>query len=161
MIEIHDEFQTDAPPQIRQRNISADWFQFYVGVERKKLAIVDEAIERVAVEVIAVSWIRGPVGVGVMRSHNRDSAIRLSDAIEFSHKGHNVGNMLGDMTTDDLVEFIIGERIWNRSEIVNYIGMCFWICVDPNRPRCFVPATTDVKDPFGVFIKLGCPDCLA
>src|SRR2546430_15837084 len=86
MIEIHDEFQTDAPPQIRQRNISADWFQFYVGVERKKLAVVDEAIEGIAVEVIAMGWIGGPVGVGVMRSHDRDSAVRLSDAIEFSHE---------------------------------------------------------------------------
>jgi hypothetical protein len=127
LIEINDEFQTDGSPEIRERHVGTNGFQLNIGVKRKKLAIIDEAIEGVAVEMITVRRIGGPVRVGVMRSHDRDSAFRLSDAIEFSHEGHNVGNMLGDMTTDDLVEFIIGERIWNRSEIVNYLGMRFWI----------------------------------
>ena len=77
--------------------------------------------------MIAMGWIRGPVGVGVMRSHDRDSAIRLCDAIEFSHESHDIGNMLGDMTTDDLVEFIIEERIWHDAEIVNYVSVTLGI----------------------------------
>ena len=82
LIEINDEFQTNGSPQIRQRNINADGCQFYFGVERKKLAVVDEAIERIAIEVMAMDWIRGPVGVGVMRRDDCDSAVRLCDAIE-------------------------------------------------------------------------------
>jgi len=127
LIEINDEFQTNGSPQIRQRNINADGCQFYFGVERKKLAVVNEAVERIAVEVIAMGWIGGPVGVGVMRSHDRDSATRFRDPIEFGDQNHYVGNVLGNVAANDLIEFIIGERIWNRSEIVNYIGMCFWI----------------------------------
>jgi len=107
--------------------MSADWFQFYVRVERKELAVVDEAVERVAVEMIAVRRIGGPVGIGVMRRDDRNAAAAFCDAIEFGDESHYVGNVLGDVAADDLVEFIIGERIWNRSEIVNYIGMCFWI----------------------------------
>jgi len=127
LIQVNDEFQTDGPPQIRQRNISADWFQFYVGVERKKLAVVDEAIEGIAVEMVAVRRIGGPVGVGVMRRDDRNAAAAFCDAIEFGDESHYIGYMLGDVAADNLVEFIIGERIWNRSEIVNYIGMRFWI----------------------------------
>ena len=77
--------------------------------------------------MIAVRRIGGPVGVGVMRRDDRNAAAAFSDAIEFGDESHYVGNMLGDVTTDDPVEFIIGERIWNRSEIVNYISMRFWI----------------------------------
>jgi len=81
LIEINDEFQTNGPPQIRQRNISADWFQFYVRVERKDLAVVDEAVERVAVEVVAVRWIGAPIGIGVMRRDDDDSATGFRNAM--------------------------------------------------------------------------------
>lgn len=127
LIEINDEFQTNGSPQIRQRNINADGCQFYFGVERKKLAVVDEAIEGIAVEMIAVRRIGGPVGVGVMRRDDGNASAAFCDAIEFCDQGHYVGNVLGNVAANDLIEFIIGERIWNRSEIVNYIGMCFWI----------------------------------
>ena len=71
--------------------MSADWFQFYVRVERKELAVVDEAVERVAVEMIAVRRIGGPVGIGVMRRDDCDAAVRLSDAIErFIFCSHSV-----------------------------------------------------------------------
>src|SRR6185369_731287 len=61
LIEIDDKFHSDRPPQIRQRNICADRTQPDIGVEGKELALVDETIERIAVEGISMGRIGGPI----------------------------------------------------------------------------------------------------
>ena len=123
LIEINDEFQTNGSPQIRQRNINADGCQFYFGVERKKLAVVDEAIEGIAVEMIAVRRIGGPVGVGVMRRDNGNASAAFCDAIEFCDQGHYVGNVLNDVTANNFVELVVGKRIRHSTQIMNNIRM--------------------------------------
>jgi hypothetical protein len=45
LIEIDDPFQTNSTPEIRQRNVSADGFQFHLSIEGKQLTIINEAVE--------------------------------------------------------------------------------------------------------------------
>src|SRR5438132_12909026 len=96
--------------------MSADWFQFYVRVERKELAVVDEAVERVAVEMIAVRRIGGPVGMGVMRRDDRNAAAAFCDAIEFGTESNYVGNLFGELAAINWVKSISGEGDGNNSE---------------------------------------------
>jgi hypothetical protein len=54
---------------------------------------------------------------------NPDSTTRFGNAKEFGDKGHYVGHVLGHMTTDNQVEFIIGKRVGEITQIVNHIGV--------------------------------------
>ena len=84
LIEIDDPFNPERAPEVRQRNVSANRFQPDIGIERKKLALVDEAIERVTVEMIAMGGICGPIGIRTMRRYNPDAAARFRDAIKLA-----------------------------------------------------------------------------
>src|ERR1043165_5975245 len=54
--------------------------------------------------------------------------------------------MLDNVTANDLVEFVVGERIWKRSEIVNDICVTQAIRIDPDRTRKLVLTTTDIEN---------------
>lgn len=68
------------------------------------------------------------------------------DAMQFVNKTKHVGYVLDDVTANDLFKFVIGERIWKRSQIVNHIRMTQTIRVDADRARKFVLTTTDVEN---------------
>ena len=70
---------------------------------------------------------------------------------ELADECDHVGHVLDDMTTDDFVELVVGERIGNVAEIMNDVGMGLWIGIDANRAGHFVPATTYVEN----FFRLG------
>src|SRR5438094_306352 len=74
LIEINDQLQTNRAPNVRERNVSANWLEPDVGVERKQLPILDKAVERIAVEVIAVGGIGWPIRIRVVRRKNQDAA---------------------------------------------------------------------------------------
>ena len=148
LIQIDDELQTQGSPQVCQRNVSADRLQSHLSVERENLPFGDEAIEGIAVEVVAVGWVGGPVRIGIMRSRNLDAPAGSGDAKKFCDKRHHVGHVLGDVTTDDFIELVVCKRIGKNTEIVDYIGVGARVCIDANRAWRLVPATTDVKNSF-------------
>ena len=63
LVEIYHEFQAKRAPEIGQRDINPPWLQPHFRVERKELPVIDEAIERVTVEMIAMGRISRPVRV--------------------------------------------------------------------------------------------------
>lgn len=62
-IEIDQQLQTEGPPEVGQRYIGEDRFQLDVGIEWKELAVVDKAVERIAVEVISMRRVGRPIRV--------------------------------------------------------------------------------------------------
>jgi len=145
LIEIDEEFQTHQAPDIRERNVRAYRLESYLGVERKQLPVFDEAIEGIAVEVVAVRGIGGPIGVRIVRGDDQNSAAGPGDAVKLGNKRHHIRNMLGDVTANDVVELVIRKRIRNRSKIVNDVCVGLRICIDADRAGSLVPATTDVQ----------------
>jgi hypothetical protein len=80
-----------------------------------------------------------------MRRSNLYPAAGSGDPKEFGYKRHNIRHMLGDVTADNLVEFIICKGVRKNPEIVNHICMSFGVCVNANRARRLVPPTTHIK----------------
>src|ERR1051326_5802821 len=54
--------------------------------------------------------------------------------------------MLDNVTANDLVEFVVGERIWKRSEIVNDICVTQAIRIDADRTGKLVLPTPDIEN---------------
>src|ERR1043165_7698288 len=54
--------------------------------------------------------------------------------------------MLDNVTANDLVEFVVGERIWKRSEIVNDICVTQAIRIDADRTGKLVLTTPDIEN---------------
>src|SRR5256885_11149642 len=81
-----------------------------------------------------------------MRSNYIDPTAGFCDAIQLSNKGHHIRHMFGDVTADDLIKFVIRERIRNDAEIMNHISMAFRVRVDSDCPWRFVPAATNVEN---------------
>src|SRR6266571_2824318 len=96
--------------------------------------------------MIAVRRIGGPIRIRIMRSRYADRSAYFGNSIELSDKRHYIRYVFGDVATDDLIEFVIGEWIRNRSQIVNHISVRFRIGVNTDRARPFVPAATDVEN---------------
>ena len=84
-----------------------------------------------------------------MRGDYVDATARFCDAIQLSDKGHNIRHMFSDVAADNLIKFVIRERIGNDAEVMNHIGMAFGIRVDPDRSCRFVPAATNVENFLG------------
>ena len=146
LIEIDEEFQANHAPDIRERNVRSYWLESYVGVERKELPVFDKTIEGITVEMIAVRRIGGPIGVRIVRGDDQNSAAGPGDTVQLGNKRHHIRNMFGDMTTNDVVKFVIRKRIRNRSKIVNDVCVGLRICVDADRAGGLVPATTYVQN---------------
>ena len=82
LIEIDDELKSYGSPKIRERDVSPNRLQLYFCVEWEKLTIVDEAVERVAVEMVAVRRVRRPIRIGVVRRDDLDSSAGLCDSMK-------------------------------------------------------------------------------
>ena len=113
LIQIDEELQANHAPDIRERNVGAYRLESYLGVERKELPVFDEAIEGIAVEVVAVRRIGGPIRVRIVRRDDQNSAAGPGDAVKLGNERHHIRNMLGDMTANDLVKFVVRKRIRN------------------------------------------------
>ena len=98
--------------------------------------------------MVSVRGIRWPVGVRIMRCNDLYFATGFRYAMQLIHETEHVRNMLDHVTTNDLFKFVIGERVWKCSEIVNDIGMTKPICIDADRSGKFVLTTTYVEDLF-------------
>ena len=83
-----------------------------------------------------------------MRSDDLQDAAGFGNAVQLGDKTEHVGNMLDDVTTNDLFEFIVSERIWKRSQIVNDVCMTASISIDTDRAWKLVLTTADVENFF-------------
>jgi len=81
-----------------------------------------------------------------MRRNNLQFAARLRDAMQFSDEAEHVRHVLDDVATNYLFEFIISERVWKRSEIMNHISVTHAIRIDADRSGKLVLTTTNVED---------------
>jgi len=123
LVQIRNELQSKKSPEVGQTHIGADGPQFDLRVERKGSAIRHEAGEGVAVEMIFMSRIGGPIRIRIMRSDYFYQTRRLSYTVKFADKRHNVGHVLNNVTTDDLVEFVVRKGIGESSKVVNDVRM--------------------------------------
>src|SRR5688500_2406916 len=69
LVEIDGVLETQRPPQVQQGNVGPHWLQLDVRVEIEHGSLRREGVEGVRIEMVAVSRVGGPVGVGVMRRH--------------------------------------------------------------------------------------------
>lgn len=63
LIQVSDEFKAERTPEVSERYVSANRSELNRGVEREGSAVRHEAGERVAVEVVAMGRIRGPIRI--------------------------------------------------------------------------------------------------
>src|SRR5215213_1935514 len=66
LVEINNELDAQRSPEIRQTHVRPYRFEFSGGVKRKRCARRNETSERVAVEVIAMSWICRPIRIRIV-----------------------------------------------------------------------------------------------
>lgn len=83
-----------------------------------------------------------------MRRENFQNAAGLRDAMQLINETKHVGNMLDDVAANDLFKLVIGERVWEGAEIVNYICMTQTIRVDADRAGKLILTTTDIENLF-------------
>src|SRR5712691_4057825 len=93
-----------------------------------------------------MSRVSGPIRIRIVRSDYFDPAPRFCDAVQLRDESHHVWNVLDHMTTNDLVEFIIGKGIGHNAQIVNDVSLSSGIYVYADCVRIFVLAAADVKD---------------
>jgi hypothetical protein len=96
--------------------------------------------------MIAVSQIGGEVRIRPVRSDEPYDAAVPGDSVELAHNGHRIANMFDNVTADDFVEFVIGERIGQVVEVVDNISGRPRIDVHPDRARDLVCAATYIED---------------
>lgn len=116
-----------------------------------------EREERIAVEVVAMRGVSGPIGVGVMRREQSDAAAGFGDAMEFSHETHDVGDMFDNVIADDEIELGVRERIREKPEVMDHVGGGFGADVEADGTGIFVAATADVEDLHGGHRHHGMP----
>src|ERR1041385_2974971 len=90
--------------------------------------------------------IGGPVGICVMRRHDRDNGAWFGNSVQLGHERHHVGYVFEDMTANYLVEFVVGKRIGSGAQVMNNIGVCFGIWIETHPPPPFFPAAAHVKN---------------
>ena len=95
-----------------------------------------------------MGWISSPIGVGIVWCNDLQPAARFRDAVQLGDEPEYIRNMLDDVATNDLFEFIVSEWIRKHSQIMNHICMTQTIRIDPDRAGKFVLTTTDIKDLF-------------
>lgn len=83
-----------------------------------------------------------------MRCDDLQDAAGFGNAMQFGNKTQHVGNVLDDVTTNDLFEFVVRERIRKRSQIVNDVCMTSTISIDADRAGKLVLTTADVENLF-------------
>src|SRR5215471_11333067 len=97
LIQIHNELNTQRAPEICQRNVGAHRFQPNFGIKSKDLSFLYKAIKRVAVEMIAMSRVRRPIGVRIVRRGYENPPARFGNPVELRDESHDVRHMLGNM----------------------------------------------------------------
>lgn len=96
--------------------------------------------------MISVGRVGGPIGIRIVRRNNLQFATGLGDAMQLSHEADYIWNMLDYMATDDLLKFVVHERIRKHPEVVDDVGMTPRIRVDADSTGEFVLTTADIQN---------------
>jgi len=80
-----------------------------------------------------------------VRRNDLQSATGSRDAMQFGNEPKYVRHVLNHVTTNDLVELIVSEWIWNDAEVMNDVSVTARVRIDTDRAGKLVLATTDVK----------------
>src|SRR5258705_2311760 len=110
-------------PEVCEADVRFQWSQFGFGVKRKRCSLRHEAREGITIEMIAMSWIGGPIRICVMRCNDLQPATRLGNTMQFDYERKHIRHMLDDMSTDDLVELTVNEWIGKDTEVVYDVGV--------------------------------------
>ena len=86
LVKICNEFQSKKAPEVGQTYIGVHGPKFDRGVERKGSAIRHEAGERVAVEMVSMSRVCGPIRIRIMRSDDFYQTRGFSYTVKFADK---------------------------------------------------------------------------
>lgn len=127
LIEVGDELQSQEAPQIGKTYISGYGPKFDLRIKRKGSAFGHEAGKGVAVEMISMCGVCGPIRIRIMRGDDFYQTCGFRYAVKFANERHHVGHVFNHMTTDNLVEFVVWKRIGNLSQIMNDVRVGPWI----------------------------------
>lgn len=127
LVKVGDEFHSEKAPELGETYVSTHWPKFDHGIEREGCVIGHEAGKGIAVEMILMSRICGPIRIRIVGRDDFYQTRRLGYAMKLANKGHYVRHVFNNVTTDDLVKFVIRKRIGNRSEVVDNIRVGPWI----------------------------------
>ncbi len=107
LVQIRDEFQSQCPPEVRQRHVRSYRAQFERCVEGKRRAVRHKAREGVAIKLVAMCGVGRPIRIGIMWRENFYPASRPGYSMQLTDKRHDVGHMFDDVIADYFVELII------------------------------------------------------
>jgi len=127
LIQICDPLDAKATPEISEGRIGASRLEFDRRVKRKRCLSRHEAGKGVTVEMVSVCGVGWPVGIRVMWRDDFYQARRFRYAMELSHKRHHIWHMFNHMTTNNLIESVVVERIWKHAQIMNDLSIRPWI----------------------------------
>ena len=151
LIQIHDKLHAQRAPKIRQADACFERPELGRGVERKWGFRRHEASEGVAVEMIAVRRIGGPIGVRVVRRENLESAAGLGNPMQLRDEPDYIRHVLDHMTANDLFKLVVTEWIRKNTEVMNDVGMTSRVRVDADRAGELVLAAAYVQNAFAGF----------
>src|SRR5688572_5099515 len=96
--------------------------------------------------MISMSRVGCPIRIRVVWSNDLQSSTGLRNAVQLINEAKHIGDVLDHMTTNDLFELIVAERVRKGSEIVNHVCMTQRVRVHADRAGKFVLTTADVKN---------------
>ena len=146
LIQVDYELEAKSAPEIRKTDVRSNRRKFCGCIERKWCTGRYKASERVTVEMISMRWIRCPIRIRIVRRNDLQPASGLCDAMQLGDEPKHVRHVLDHVTTNDLVELIVSERIRNDAQIMNDVGVTPRVRIDTDRAGKLVLATTDVED---------------
>ena len=95
--------------------------------------------------MITVRRVICPVGVGVVRREQLNTASVPRHAVQFADKGHHIRHMLDNVVGHDKIKLVIGERIRQFAQIMNNIRSRARIIIQPHRTCGLIHTAPNVK----------------
>src|SRR5438105_4694421 len=123
LIEVGYPLQSHCAPKICQRYVRRDRSQFDHRIEWKRRAVGYEASKGITVEMFTKRRMLGSIVVCEMMRNHLYAADRFGNAVQLADKRHHIGNVLNDVTADNLIELVISKWIRQYAEVVSDIGV--------------------------------------
>ena len=146
MVKIGYPFQTECTPEICKTDVGAHRSQLYSCVKRKRSKVGHEAGEGVAVEMVTVCRVGGPIGIRIVRRYYFYQTRWFSYAMKVANERHDIGNVFNYVTANNQIKLIFGKRIGNDAEIVNNVCVGAWIRIDTDGAGILVLPAADIKN---------------
>ena len=95
--------------------------------------------------MVSVGWIRWPIGICVVRRNDFYQSAGFSYAVKLADERHDVGDVLDYVTTNDLIKFVIAERIREDTQVVNDVRVRPRVGIYSDRARILVLTAANVQ----------------